>query len=445
MPRLFSHRTFAWKQFTLASALLVTASSVPDLPGTLSTEGGKVQAQDAGSNDAEASAMFRNLDVNQDGKLTMAEAGPNGRQLMGNVFDLAGKNRSESVSRADFQIAFDRHKAMNGGRAGGPPNGGPPNGGPPNGGPGANRGNPGNGNNRPGNRPPGSPPGMPPGQAGARGPGPGGPSGEPPQGRLPQGRPPQNPDEGGLPPLFALLDGNHDGRITRAELQRLGQMFEQLDQNRDGALDRDELRPPRDVPPDPEDRRPANGGEADREPSESVDDTEAPKSSAPGTRSGSGRTAGSREASGSTPSSTSRTANRNTRDRTADGAAANQNTIAGVWQGWVVHGQGQNPNAGEMEIQLTIEGNQITGKELGTRRAPQGVGSGTFTITGDGRTGQLDSEGNSGPADGRSYLGIYELEGDTLRWCVSNRARQRPQTMATDGRNYLMVLRRQRN
>ena len=97
-----------------------------------------------------------------------------------------------------------------------------------------------------------------------------------------------------------------------------------------------------------------------------------------------------------------------------------------------------------MEIELTVEGNRIIGRELGTRRAPEGIGGGTFVSTGDGRSGNLDAEGTSGPQDGRSFLGIYEFDGEVLKWCVSNRGRQRPQTMATDRGNYLMILRQEK-
>ena len=97
-----------------------------------------------------------------------------------------------------------------------------------------------------------------------------------------------------------------------------------------------------------------------------------------------------------------------------------------------------------MEIELIIRGGQIDGRELGTNRAPQGgLGSGTFTIAENGRTGTMDAVQTSGPENGRNYLGVYELDGNTLRWCVTGRNRQRPQEMATDRGNYLMILRRQ--
>jgi uncharacterized protein (TIGR03067 family) len=95
-----------------------------------------------------------------------------------------------------------------------------------------------------------------------------------------------------------------------------------------------------------------------------------------------------------------------------------------------------------MEIELTIDGNRIDARELGTNRAPEGLGSGTFTLGGGG-PGTLDAVQTAGQQSGRTYLGVYELSGETLRWCVTNRNRQRPRTMETGRGNYLMILRRQ--
>jgi uncharacterized protein (TIGR03067 family) len=136
---------------------------------------------------------------------------------------------------------------------------------------------------------------------------------------------------------------------------------------------------------------------------------------------------------------------RESSERSTGDASQAGSRLAGIWRGWVVDGRGENPNTGQMEIELTIEGNRITGREVGTRRAPEGIGGGTFVMTGtgNGASGNLDADGTSGPQDGRHFQGIYELQGDTLRWCVANRGRQRPQAMATDRGNYLMVLHRQ--
>ena len=222
--------------------------------------------------------------------------------------------------------------------------------------------------------------------------------------------------DAGLPPILAQLDGNGDGRLTRTELQRLTQMFEQLDADKDGTLTAEEIRSADRLPrfenkSKPANRPPRGGGNTSTNPEDQ-----------PATK----------------------TATATTTSRKAAGGELSRSIPGGVWRGWVVNGRGENPNSGQMEIELTVEGNRIIGRELGTRRAPEGIGGGTFVSTGDGRSGNLDAEGTSGPQDGRSFLGIYEFDGEVLKWCVSNRGRQRPQTMATDRGNYLMILRQEK-
>lgn len=328
----------------------------------------------------EADQMFQNLDTNRDGNLKIDEGGPNASALLKNIFEMAGKQPGGTVSRAEFQQVFDKHKA----RAGG---GGRP------------------------NPPAGSRPSSPA-----------------------AGRPALEDeaptDAEGLPPILAQLDGNNDGRLTRLELQRLTQVFEQVDSNKDGALTVEEIRSvgslPKSETKSKASTKPARSGGSGSSSSKTAasdpEDRPAPKSATTST-------------TGSSTSSTgSSTAGRN----------AARSIPGGVWRGWIVNGRGENPNSGQMEIELTVEGNRITGKELGTRRAPEGIGGGTFVSTGDGRSGNLDAEGTSGPQDGRSFQGIYEFDGEVLKWCVSNRGRQRPQTMATDRGNYLMILRQQK-
>ncbi|OYW22191.1 MAG: hypothetical protein B7Z55_04905 [Planctomycetales bacterium 12-60-4] len=203
--------------------------------------------------------------------------------------------------------------------------------------------------------------------------------------------------------ILRWCDENGDGRLTRTEWSRLTQLFTRHDANRDGTLDAGEL------------AALSAGLEA------------AP--TAPNTA--------------ATPS-TPRAANNAPTTPTTGKPTADAKGLDGVWRGWVVRGRGEDPNSGEMEVELTIRGNRIDGRELGTNRAPEGgLGSGVFTLAGDGKSGTLDAEQTSGPQTGRNYLGIYEIAGDTLRWCVTARNRERPASMATDRGTFLMILRRQ--
>ncbi|MBA4019703.1 MAG: hypothetical protein C0483_21270 [Pirellula sp.] len=184
--------------------------------------------------------------------------------------------------------------------------------------------------------------------------------------------------------VMKLADADGDEKVARAEWAQFAQAFPRLDKGRDGSIDRDEL-------------------EA------------AAKSSAT-------RAAG-----------------------TASLAGNNTRANAGptVWRG-SIEGRGQ--------IELTVTGNQIAGREFRGGGPPGGapmgggpqggLGSGTFTMSGDGRSGNMDAVYTEGPQAGQVCLGIYQLNGDTLTWCVSNRNGQRPQAFTSGGGNWLMVLQR---
>jgi len=314
----------------------------------------------------EADALFRSLDTNRDGKLTNADGTENNRRMLDHVFEMAGKAPTGTVTRAEFQEVFERHRA---GR-----------------------------NPAPAGRNPDRP--LPPERS------------ETPE---PRG------DGPAFPAFLQLVDANRDLRLSRTEWNRLTSLFERLDRNRDGSIDAEELRAAETTEtrsPDnrPESRPPESGRATDR----------------------GGSPEGAPSRTGEAPSGPARTTTSDRRNSSQPGSR-----LIGVWRGWVVEGRGETPNSGQMEIELTIDANQITGRELGTRRAPGGIGGGTYVMTGNGTSGNLDADGTSGPQDGRHFMGIYELDGDTLKWCVANRGRQRPQVMATDRGNYLLILQRQ--
>jgi len=123
--------------------------------------------------------------------------------------------------------------------------------------------------------------------------------------------------------------------------------------------------------------------------------------------------------------------------------AADARKLNGVWKGWVVEGTGDDPKQRRLSIELTIKGNTITGLQDGSKD----LGTGTYTVksTRDGK--QLDAtrtRDTPGMPKG-TYLGIYSLEGDTLKWCVGNPpGSKRPTELRSKTGQFLMILTRQK-
>lgn len=93
---------------------------------------------------------------------------------------------------------------------------------------------------------------------------------------------------------------------------------------------------------------------------------------------------------------------------------------------------------GRSQIELLINGNVIEGREIG----PQGgdsLGAGTFVMTGDGKTGNMDAVYTDGPRAGQVCLGIYRIEGNTVQWCVNNKG-VRPVEMRGGNGNWMLTL-----
>lgn len=182
--------------------------------------------------------------------------------------------------------------------------------------------------------------------------------------------------------LLKLADANSDGKLVRAEWSTLARSFTRLDKNQNGALEPSEL--------------------------------EAAAADALAKSSGTASLPG-----GNDPAKPGNSSN-------------NANNGPTTWRGQI-QGRGQ--------IELVINGNQIVGREMGPGGQVNDLGSGTYTMTGDGKVGNMDAVYTTGPQQGDVCLGIYQMNGDTLQWCVNNRG-QRPQGFSTGNGSWLMQLTR---
>jgi Ca2+-binding EF-hand superfamily protein len=161
--------------------------------------------------------MFKRMDANGDGKVTLDEVPERARPIIERMFEATGKGKDAGLTLDDFKKAGERFQQ------GANPQG-------------ARR--PAEGGDRPrteGDRPK-SEGDRPRGDAGS------------PDGRRPEaGRPEGGPRGEGQGPVrpqalfFRKLDANGDGRLSKDEMAKASAVFDELDKNKDGELDPSEL------------------------------------------------------------------------------------------------------------------------------------------------------------------------------------------------------------
>jgi len=120
--------------------------------------------------------------------------------------------------------------------------------------------------------------------------------------------------------------------------------------------------------------------------------------------------------------------------------AAEVPNLDGVWQGFTVDGKGEKPNQGPVHLKLTIKGDHIDAERLDNQQLP--MNEGTYKIT-PGKPMQMDGTETNARGRSRVFLGICELSGDTLKWCVSTR-KERPTEFETKRPQFLVILKRQK-
>jgi len=117
----------------------------------------------------------------------------------------------------------------------------------------------------------------------------------------------------------------------------------------------------------------------------------------------------------------------------ADEDAAARKKLVGIWKGRVDNGATGH--------KLTI----TTDRVKATQNERRDLGVGTFKLDLTKKPWKMDGTRADGRRKGEIYLGIYSLEGDTLKWCVSTPGNKRPTEFVTKGSQFMLVLKRQEN
>lgn len=115
----------------------------------------------------------------------------------------------------------------------------------------------------------------------------------------------------------------------------------------------------------------------------------------------------------------------------------------GTWEGYAVEGRGENPDRGPVHLRLKIAGNRISAFDL--NKDGKEMGAGTYKIDPSKPLREIDATGVILPGKReRMFMGIYAIDGDTLKWCVDNRRVERPTEFRTFGGKYLLILKRKK-
>jgi len=114
--------------------------------------------------------------------------------------------------------------------------------------------------------------------------------------------------------------------------------------------------------------------------------------------------------------------------------------LIGTWAGYAVEGKGEKPNQGPVKLELKITKESIQAKQFKGKDALD-LGEGKFELNHDKMPFTLDGDKKiDNPNRKEIWLGIYQLDGDTLKWCVKKKGR--PTEFETKEGAFLMILKR---
>jgi uncharacterized protein (TIGR03067 family) len=121
--------------------------------------------------------------------------------------------------------------------------------------------------------------------------------------------------------------------------------------------------------------------------------------------------------------------------------AAWRKQLLGTWEGAVVSDEETGARRATIR-ELTITMDKISATD-GDGRS---LGEGSYKLAEEGGLLTIDATGVNGPAMNQTMLGIWKLEGNTLRWCSANGGKPRPTEFKTRPSGpYLMILTRKKD
>jgi uncharacterized protein (TIGR03067 family) len=126
-----------------------------------------------------------------------------------------------------------------------------------------------------------------------------------------------------------------------------------------------------------------------------------------------------------------------------DAAAAERKKLEGTWKVVRSEEDGKKSSAQAIkDLKLVFKGNKVS-----IRKGGKTSRSYSFTLDPTKKPRQINVTALDGKAKGKTGLGIYELEGDTLKICTDNRAKKRPTDFNTSEqmRVSLFVLKREKS